>query len=142
MKKILYPLFYLTVLFSSCKSTNFKSNFEQIKQSYLYDFKMTYFKKLLLESFNHSSAIKEILLIDRSGYGEPILSSFDYGLIDSLVKISNKKMVKDSTQSLGRVGEGAEGKRIFDFALRTYESKWLDSLAKVRYKKYVKEQVE
>lgn len=105
-----------------------------LKVSFVYTFKISYFKHLLREGFNRSEAILGVLASDRSGYGEPILSLADNQLIDSLVTIENKKMVLDSLDRIGRVGEGAEGKHVFAYALNKFQSKWLDSLANERYK--------
>ena len=119
---------------SQCQTTYMK----QMKESYLYDFKMSYFKTLLYEAFNRSNEIKKILLLDRSGYGEMILSYEDNKLIDSLVKIDNQIMVRDSLNTIGRVGEGAEGKHVFVYAIGRYQSKWLDSIANARCKIFLR----
>ena len=109
----------------------------QMSDSYLYDFKMMYFKKLLLESFNRSEEIKKILISDRSGYGEPLLSIEDYKILDSFVLIDRNRLVQDSLNSIGTIGEGAQGKHVFAFAIGRYNSKMLDSLAKARCKFYM-----
>ena len=86
--------------------------------------------------------MKNILVIDRSGYGEPILSIQDIQFIDSLANIDNNTMVQDSLNRIGRVAEGAQGKPVFAYAMYKYQSKWLDSLAKARYKIYLLNQRE
>lgn len=111
---------------------------KQLKQSYVYDFKMTYFKKLLLLAFGNSDAIKTVVASDRSGYGEAILSADDYKYIDRLVEIDIRKMIQDSIARIGRVSEGAQGRWIFDYVLLKYQSKWLDSIANDRSKPFVK----
>ena len=58
----------------------------------------------------------------------------DYRLIDSLTKVDNNKLTMDSTNSIGRVAEGAEGKHILGYVIGKIQSKWLDSLANKRYK--------
>lgn len=78
--------------------------------------------------------MKNALAKDKSGYGEPILSIEDLTLIDSFSKVDNQSIVLDSIRRVGRVGEGVQGKQILSFALFRYQSKWLDSLAKERYK--------
>lgn len=136
MKKNIYILISY-VLLTSCKiQYGSKQYYHQMRESYLYAFKMNYFQRLLLEGFNRSDEIKNILILDRSGYGEPILSNQDIKITDSLVKIDNEIMVQDSLNSIGRVGEGAQGKHVFAYALYRYQGKWLDSLAKERYKIY------
>lgn len=111
---------------------------KQMKESYIYSFKMTYFKKLLIAGFNNSGSIRNIVTSDRSGYGEIILSPADFRFIDSIVVIDNAKMVKDSSVSVGKVAEGAQGKRVFDYAISQFQSKWLESIAKERSRQYMK----
>src|SRR6185295_15553702 len=130
------------ILLIGCKSQYQITYRKQMKESYLYAFKMNYFKRLLLDGFNKSDAIKNVLAADHSGYGEPILSIEDIELTDSLVNIDNKIMVLDSLNRIGRVSEGSQGKHIFDYALGKYQSKWLDSLARERYKIYKRKERE
>lgn len=126
------------ILILSCKSFTGLSYSQQMKEIYLYIFKLTYFKKLLLIGYNNSPEIKEVILTDQSGFSEIILTPADYLLIDSLVRIDNSILVQDSLNRIGRVAEGAEGKRIISYALEKYQSRWLDKLAKQRYKASVK----
>ncbi|MBS1755539.1 MAG: hypothetical protein JST34_15975 [Bacteroidetes bacterium] len=107
-----------------------------MKESFIYTFKITYFKKLLLEGFNNSPEITKVLLKDKSGYGEFILSIEDLHFIDSIVRADNKIMVADSIIRIGKVAEGSQGKHIFDYALKKYKSKWLDQISKQRAKIY------
>ena len=113
---------------------------KQMEETYVFTFKITYFRQLLTEAFGNSDAIREALATDHSGFGEPILSIQDLALIDSFSKVDNQVIVLDSVDRVGRVGEGAQGKQILSFALFRYQSKWLDSLAKVRYKRYWRSQ--
>jgi hypothetical protein len=152
MKKSLKSLLMCLVLIG-CKpyeqSVKYK---KQMEEAYVFTFKITYFRQLLTEAFGNSDAIREalatdhsgfgepILSIDHSGFGEPILSIQDLALIDSFSKVDNQVIVLDSVDRVGRVGEGAQGKQILSFALFRYQSKWLDSLAKVRYKRYWRSQ--
>lgn len=107
---------------------------KQFKEVYINQFKLTYFRKLLLAGFNHSEAVKTLLRFDKSGFTEPVLSTEDLTLLDSLVYRQNRVMATDSANSLGRVTEGAEGKHVLGYVLHKMESKWLDSLANSRYK--------
>lgn len=109
---------------------------KQMEETYVFTFKITYFKRLLTESFGNSDAIRKAIATDKSGFGEPILSIQDLALIDSFSKLDNQVIVLDSVNRVGRVGEGAQGKQILSFALSRYQSKWLDSFAKVRYKTF------
>jgi hypothetical protein len=109
---------------------------KEMKEIYLHDFKMTYFKKLLIAGYNNTNEIKNVVRGDHSGFTEPILTDDDHDLIDSLVKAGNNTMTQDSINRIGRVAEGAEGKHVFDFALSKYQSKGLDKLAKERFKIY------
>jgi hypothetical protein len=117
------------------RSYNLNRDFKEI---YIYSFKMTYFKQLLLVGFNNTDEIQTLLIKDRSGYGEPILTKQDNSIIDSLVKIDNAKMIQDSILSIGTRSEGVQGKRVFDYSIKMFNSKWLDSLANSQYKFYKK----
>jgi hypothetical protein len=111
-----------------------KSERRQFKEVYIDQFKLTYFRKLLTASFNHSEAVKNLIEFDRSGFTEPVLTGKDYNFIDSLVYLDNQVLVADSIRSIGTVAEGAEGKHVFNFILTKMQSKWLDRLAYKRYK--------
>lgn len=103
------------------------------KSIYIDQFKLTYFRQILSKGYNNSKAIQEIISSDHSGFTEPILTEDDYKLIDSLTTIDNEKMKIDSTEG-NRRAEGAQGKRPLGFILNGLNSKWLDSIAKKRYK--------
>lgn len=130
---------YIFLLLSSlmgyqCKTTHDSTSQKaMIKSIYINQFKLTYFRKLLLKGFNHSEAVQKIITFDHSRFTEPILTIGDSMLIDSLTTLDNLKMQKDSMTRIGRVAEGAEGKSPLDFILSELTSKWLDSLAQKRY---------
>ena len=105
----------------------------QYKDIYIDQFKLTYFRQLLIKSYKNSNAVQELIGADHSGFTEPILTIDDYILIDSLTTNDNKYLVVDSTEG-GRRAEGAQGKRPLGFILNKQTSKWLDSLAKKRLK--------
>lgn len=128
--------FILTISFisTSCESTRRTSSLKrQYKEIYIDQFKLTYFRQLLIKSYNNSSAVREIIYTDHSGFTEPILNEEDYKLIDSLTKLDNKYLVADSAEG-NRRAEGAQGKRPLGFIKDKLSSKWLDSLAKRRLK--------
>lgn len=126
----------LILFFAQCRTMkSYRHDKNQFKTVYLHQFKLDYTRKLLQAGFNHSEAIKSVLSFDHSGFSEPILSDADYHLIDSLVYQDNLNMMADSTNSIGKVAEGAEGKHILSCLIDKYEGKWIDSLAKVRYKR-------
>lgn len=131
-------LFLILIIASSCRTS--KEN-RQIKEIYLGEFKMTYFKSLLKKGFNNSKSYNEAIEIDNSHYGEPILSLDDLHCIDSLTTIGNRFMVIDSIERIGRTAEGTEGKVIFYYAIEKYNSKWLDSISKQHLKKYWKSEI-
>jgi hypothetical protein len=132
----------MPLLFLACKTTRQTNTYTaQMKEAYLYDFKITYFKKLLLAGYNNSDDAKSLIRKDQSGFGEIILSPDDYNMLDSIVKIDNEVMIKDSLNG-NRRAEGTQGKRVLGYALNKYESKWLDSLADTRYKLYARAQRE
>lgn len=103
------------------------------KSIYIDQFRLTYFRKILIKSFNNSNAIREIYSIDHSGFTEPILTESDYAIIDSLTTIDNEKLKLDSANG-NRRAEGSQGKRPFGYIIEIINSKWLDSIANKRYK--------
>jgi hypothetical protein len=125
----------LIFLFVQCKTMKEnRHDIKDFKTTYLYQFKLTYTRKLLQTGFNYSASINKILETDPQGFTERILSDADYHLIDSLVYMDNQIMKTDSTNRIGMVAEGAEGKHVIFYLINKYESKWIDSVAKVRYK--------
>lgn len=115
--------------------THPNANDEMYKEIYLDQFKLTYFRKLLIKSYNNSEAIQEIISQDHSGFTEPVLSLKDLKLIDSLTTEDNRRLKEDSASSIGRVAEGAEGKHTFTYILDMLDSRRIDSLANERYGK-------
>ena len=132
----IYLFFFIVSLADiKCKSSrNWTSKKKIYKALYIDQFKLTYFRQLLRNSYNNSAAIEEIIRSDHSGFTEPILlTADDYKLIDSLTTIDNDKMKIDSADGVRRA-EGSQGKRPLGFILYKLNSKWLDSLAKKRFK--------
>jgi len=122
-------------LFVQCKTMKEnRQDIKQFKSIYLDQFKLTYTRRLLQIGFNNSTSINNILDTDPRGFTERILSDADYHLIDSLVYQDNQIMITDSTNRIGMVAEGADGKSVLDYLISKYVSKWIDSVAKVRYK--------
>lgn len=136
MKSKISILFCIVLI--GCSHSKEMTYNKHMKESFLEEFKVTYFKKLMSEAFNKSPEIKTVLFYDKSGYSEPILSLQDMNLIDSLVKMDNQTLVKDSINRIGHTAEGSQGKHIFSYALYKIESKWMDSLAKARAKIFMK----
>ena len=128
---ILLTTLFITV---SCESTRRTQSLKaQYKDIYLDQFKLTYFKKLLIKSYNNSNAVREIINADHSGFTEPILTEDDYKLIDSLTTLDNQLLLADSTEGHRRA-EGAQGKRPLGYIMGKLKSKSLDSLARQRLK--------
>jgi len=134
MIKYLSLLTLLSMTFIQCHNSRAKEQQSEMKSIYLNNFKLIYFRKLLQSGFNNSEEVKTIIKFDRSGFTEPVLTDDDYHLIDSIVLLDNLKMTSDSANRIGNVAEGAEGKHVLAYILNRLESKWLDSLAKERYK--------
>jgi hypothetical protein len=107
---------------------------QQYEEIYIHQFKLIYFQKLLQAGFNNSEEVKSLIQFDKSGFTEPVLTPDDYELIERMVQADQQQMRDDSVARIGRVAEGAEGKSVFSHVLHKLESKWLDSLAKERYK--------
>lgn len=133
------PFFYsillaIQITSISCDSTRRTQSLKaQYKDIYLDQFKLIYFRQLLIKSYNNSNAIREIIDADHSGFTEPLLTEEDYKIIDSLTTIDNKYLVADSIEG-SRRADGSQGKRPLGFIMSKQSSKWLDSLAKNRFK--------
>lgn len=125
----------------SCKQLQPKGSTKrrQREEVYVNSFKMTYFKKMLLSGFDNSREINTIMELDHSGYSEIVLSMEDYKFIDSIVSLDRAKLTADSLASIGRVAEGAGGKRVFDLVLNKYQSRWLNDVAISRSYQYANE---
>ncbi|HQW96504.1 MAG TPA: hypothetical protein PLU58_11910 [Saprospiraceae bacterium] len=102
------------------------------------EFKVRYFKELLRKGFNNDEGYTDAVKVDNSHYGEPILTNEDIYFIDSLTNVGNQIMVEDSIQSYSKRAEGAQGKLVFYYALKKYNSTWLDSISNNRYEIYWK----
>ncbi|MCF0065808.1 hypothetical protein LXM26_30120 [Dyadobacter sp. LJ419] len=100
---------------------------------YVDEFKLTYFRKMLLKTYNNSGAAREIINQDHSGFTEIVLTMDDYNLLDSLTSADNEFLKSDSAYSIGRRAEGAEGKQSLGLILDRISSHWLDSLALRRF---------
>lgn len=136
--KYLFTTGLLIVLLSACKSgRSNRSEIRKSKEIYVYAFKMTYFRSMLIAGFRNSPEINKIILEDKSGYGEPVLSMEDYRFIDSLVAVDKARLIADSAASIGRVAEGSEGKKVFIRTIERYNSHWLTKEAKKRFKPVV-----
>jgi hypothetical protein len=128
---ILLTILLVTI---SCESTRRTSSLNaQYKDTYLHQFKLAYFRQLLIKSYNNSSSVREIIGADHSGFTEPILTEADYKLIDSLTTVDKQYIIADSTDGSQRA-EGAQGKRPLGYIMTKLTSDWLDSLAKRRLK--------
>lgn len=137
MKKKILTWFAFSVILLvgiNCKSTHSPASQKAThKAIYIEEFRLAYFKHLLIKSYNNSDAIQEIISNDHSGFTEPVLKENDYKLIDSLTIIDNEKMKNDSTKGNLRA-EGAQGKMPLGFILKKLKNKWLDSLANERFR--------
>jgi hypothetical protein len=131
---VYFILFAISLINPSCESTrrapSLKSQYNDI---YINQFKLTYFRQLLIRSYNNSNAVREIISNDHSGFTEPALTEDDYTLIDSLTFRDNEELIADSSAGQLRA-EGAQGKRPLGYIMEKLTSKWLDSLAKKRLK--------
>ncbi|GGG22577.1 hypothetical protein [Pontibacter amylolyticus] len=78
--------------------------------------------------------MNSLIQVDKSGFTEPVLTPEDYKLIERIVQADQQQMRADSVARIGRMAEGAEGRHVFSHILSKIEGKWLDSLAKERYK--------
>lgn len=132
---ICFILFVASIPGLQCKSSHdLAAKRKMLKEIYLNQFKLTYFRQLLIKSYNNSNSIKEIIYSDHSGFTEPIiLTESDNKLIDSFTTSDNEKLKADSIEGYRRA-EGSDGKRPLGYILYKINSKWLDSLARHRLK--------
>ena len=128
MKNIFYLL--IATLFIGCSSLSTKN-----KQLYIDEFKFRYFQLSLKKGFNNSTEIKKLLEIDKSGFSEPLLSDESYKIIDSLSNIASYNVRQDSINSIGKKADGSEGKLVLTKCLEDFNSKWLNSISKIQFKK-------
>ncbi len=134
-RKFIFFVLLAFMIGLQCKSIhNSTSHKEMYKSIYIHQFKLTYVRQMLIKGFNNSNAVQELMRVDNSGFTEPILTTDDFKLIDSLTTIDELKMEMDSTERVGIVAEGAEGKHPLGFILDKLDSKWIDSIASKRYK--------
>lgn len=123
-------IFFLIILmFYRCSTLK-----QHEKKEYKERFKTELLCECLKYGFNESKEIKKLLKEDKSlVFDEP----FDkkHGVIEELAKLTYQKIRKDSINTIGKVAEGAEGKRVFQQCLKVYNSKKIDSLAILYYKK-------
>lgn len=66
------------------------------------------------------------------------MSDESYKIIDSLSNIASYNMRQESINSIGRRAEGSEGKLVLTKCLKDFNSKWLNSIAKIQFKKIKK----
>ena len=118
----------------SCSATKER---KEIKKIYINEFKFRYFTSCIKNGFNNSKEVQTLFEVDNSGYSEPILGD-KYLFIDSITKITVKKIKLDSLNSIWKKAEGTQGKKVFSTCLCEYNSNWLDSIAKSEYKKNLK----
>jgi hypothetical protein len=123
-----------TIIFATAISSSAQKKVQSEKEIYIEEFKFRYYEGCLKYGFNNSAEINKLLKEDQSGFSELILGD-RYIVIDSLARVAGAKMQADSASSVGKRAEGAQGKRVFSTCLSSYESKWLDSLARDAYKK-------
>ena len=128
-----YIIISFVILCFGCK-TDYYSFRSQFKKIYVNQFKLTYTRQLLTKSYNNSAHINSIIVEDKSGFTEPILTDVDYRYIDSITTIEANKIKIDSAESIGRVAEGSEGKHALSFLIQRLESTDLNRIIKSRCK--------
>lgn len=119
--------FALALLFlTSCQSLRER---RELRSIYIEEFKLTYFETLLQKAFHHPE-FQKATASDRSHFSEPILTESSRTLIAQYTTLHAAQIQQDSIQSIGHRAEGSQGKRVWAFALKQYESKWLEGLAR------------
>lgn len=131
---VYFFLFVISLIFYSCSNSGLtRKNKADLKNIYKEQFKLIYFRQLMIKSYNNSNAVQEIIDKDYSGFTEPILSADDLRLIDSLTNIDNQYLIADSAKGYERA-EGINGKRPIGLIIEKMKSKQFDRLIKNRMK--------
>lgn len=134
--KALTILTAASILFVSCNTMSFnRAERRDLRKIYVYDFKAIYFRKMLISGFRNSKEINSVIGEDHSVYSEQVLSMDDFNFLDSLIAEDTKRLIADSVAGINRA-EGAQGKRVFNFALDRYQSKWFNKIALQRSRGY------
>ncbi len=69
---IYFIVLLIIVVGIRCKSVSISSSQTAMYKSiYIDQFKLTYFKRMLINGYNNSQAIQEIIILDHSGFTEP-----------------------------------------------------------------------
>lgn len=97
------------------------------------EFKLRYFEACLEKGFDNEQ-IHYLNGLDKSGMSERILALDNYVFIDSLAFKTTRDVEKVSSMAGGQIAEGSEGKHVYSECLSNYQSKWLDKLAKKKYR--------
>ncbi|QES87839.1 hypothetical protein [Rhizosphaericola mali] len=133
MKKDIKILLVTLFIFQSFACMHMKK-LRQYRDIYTSEFKLEYLERFLTLTYNNSPEIKSILLEDKSGYTEPILSPQDLFFIQSIAQKDADFIKKDSIASMGTRAEGAEGKQILFFLMKKIEDRKLEKIARKRFK--------
>ncbi|WP_123923498.1 hypothetical protein [Flavobacterium tructae] len=123
-------LFSLLVLVACGVSSN-KKHIQDFKK----DFKFNAYCSCLLKGYNDKNITSQITRIDKSFYS-PILSSIFSDEFKKIGLEESKIMTNDSIKSINTVSEAMIGKKIQLHCLNFYNSKKLDSITKLNYKKW------
>lgn len=124
-------LLFSIIIFAACGVKNKKKYTHDFKK----DFKFDAYCSCLLEGYNNKNLISQMILIDKSFYS-PVINSFFH---DELRKIGVEQaniMTKDSIKSINTVSEASSGKKVQLHCLNFYNSKKLDSITKINFKKW------
>lgn len=124
-------LFFSVLLFISCSVTDNRKYVKNFKK----EFKFNAYCNCLLEGYNNKNLTSQMTLIDKSFYS-PIINSIFSDELKQIGIEEAKIMTKDSINSINTVSEALVGKKIQLHCLNFYNSKKIDSITNVNYKKW------
>ncbi|MDP5201335.1 hypothetical protein [Flavobacterium sp. DG2-3] len=120
-----------SLLLMSCNVTHNKKHTQNFKK----DFKFDAYCSCLLEGYGNKNLTSQMTLIDKSFYS-PVINSVLYDELREIGIEEAKIMKKDSIKSITIASEALTGKKIQLHCLNFYNSKKLDSITKVNYRKW------
>ncbi|MDR6160201.1 hypothetical protein QF023_003717 [Chryseobacterium sp. SLBN-27] len=131
MKKTLFlPL----IILISCNSLNTKGKKQYVK-NFKKDFKKAAFCHCILYGYNNKKVTSFITEVDKSFYS-PIIGSVFSKELNEIAINEYALMKEDSLLSIESTSEANAGKKVINHCLAFYESKKLDSLTNIQYKRW------
>lgn len=131
---VIFQLFIIGIILISCNSLNTKGKKQYVK-NFKKDFKKAAFCHCILYGYNNKKVTSFMTEVDKSFYSPVIGSIFSEELNE--IAINEYNLIrKDSLFSIETTSEANAGKKVINHCLAFYESKKLDSLTNIQYKRW------